>query len=29
LNSGDFMKKFTYIEYTSESGFAVRKYTPH
>jgi len=29
LNSGDFMKNFTYIEYTSESGFAVRKYTPH
>jgi UDP-2,3-diacylglucosamine hydrolase len=29
LNSGDFMKNFTYIEYTSESGFAVRKYAPH
>jgi UDP-2,3-diacylglucosamine pyrophosphatase LpxH len=29
LNSGDLMKNSTYIEYTSESGFAVRKYAPH
>jgi UDP-2,3-diacylglucosamine hydrolase len=27
LNSGDFIKNTTYVEYTSESGFAVRKYT--
>jgi UDP-2,3-diacylglucosamine hydrolase len=28
LNSGDFIKHATYIEYTSESGFAIRKYIP-
>lgn len=28
LNSGDFIRHFTYIEYTSESGFAVKTYTP-
>jgi UDP-2,3-diacylglucosamine pyrophosphatase LpxH len=28
LNSGDFIKNATYVEYTSESGFAVRQYTP-
>jgi UDP-2,3-diacylglucosamine hydrolase len=26
LNSGDFIKKSTYIEYTTESGFALKKY---
>jgi UDP-2,3-diacylglucosamine hydrolase len=28
LNPGDFIRHSTYIEYTSESGFAIRKYTP-
>ena len=28
LNPGDFIKHSTYIEYTSESGFTTRKYTP-
>jgi UDP-2,3-diacylglucosamine pyrophosphatase LpxH len=29
LNSGDLIQNSTYIEYTSKSGFAVRKYVPH
>ncbi|MBP1735951.1 MAG: metallophosphoesterase [Deltaproteobacteria bacterium] len=28
LNSGDFIKKSTYIEYTSDSGFQIKEYKP-
>lgn len=28
LNSGDFIRHSTYIEYTSESGFQIKKYAP-
>jgi len=28
LNTGDFIRKSTYIEYTSDAGFQIKKYTP-
>jgi len=29
LNTGDFIRDRTYVEYTSETGFVVKEYKPH